>query len=61
MCDGFHRGLAQKSPCGKYSHIYDRVVAVLDSKACKDKPFYLTGHSIGGALAAQFAQLLHER
>ncbi|KAK9854821.1 hypothetical protein WJX84_008652 [Apatococcus fuscideae] len=61
MCDGFHRGLAQKSPCGRYKHIYDRIVAVLTSPGCVDKPVYLTGHSIGGALAAQFAQLLHRR
>ncbi|KAK9829422.1 hypothetical protein WJX72_005758 [[Myrmecia] bisecta] len=58
--DGFLRGLFQTAPHHPKQFIYGRLVELLQSQGA-GKKLYITGHSLGGALACVFAQTLQAR
>lgn len=60
MQDGLVRGLEQLGLSTSGRSIYEEIEAVLLRHAT-DRRIYLTGHSLGGALAVILAQLLAVR
>ena len=65
-CAGVHEGFYAALfhlPPGSHSCLFDEIVRALrrasgDEEAGQKLPLYLTGHSLGGAVASVFAQVL---
>lgn len=60
--DGFYAALFHR-PKGSDACLFDEIVGVLrrvggDEESGQKLPLYLTGHSLGGAIASVFAQAL---
>lgn len=60
--DGFYAALFHR-PEGSSACLFDEIVGVLRREGCDEEagqqlPLYLTGHSLGGAIASVFAQAL---
>lgn len=59
MTDGMVRGLEQPTATG--SSVFTELQELLSQQSVHRGAIYLTGHSLGGALAIAFAQLLSVR
>jgi thioesterase domain-containing protein len=58
--NGFYRGLMQPDPAKPDQTVFHRIADILKEQP-EGVPLYLTGHSLGGALAVTFAALIAAR
>ena len=63
--DGFYAALFHRT-ASSHVCLFDEIVGVLkqvgsDEEAAERLPLYLTGHSLGGAIASVFAQALQAK
>lgn len=59
MGDGYVRGLDKLRPNNQSA--YEILEGLITTEAARGKKIFLTGHSLGGATAGIFAQLLASR